>query len=104
MNASKFAVSVSDYITSVCVLGAPEVIIVSQMRAFLTVIAGVALGGIGAGRAGAAMTQAPAAASPPEAPAAYYFMLGRHLEYDRKVKETIAAHKKAIALAPDSAE
>jgi tetratricopeptide (TPR) repeat protein len=104
MGASKFAVNVSDYITSVCVLGAPEVIIVSQMRAFLSFIAGVVISGIGAGVAGAAMPQAPATASPPEAPAAYYFLLGRHLEDERKVEEAIAAHKKAIALAPESAE
>jgi len=31
-------------------------------------------------------------------------MLGRHLEDERKVEDAIAAHKKAIALAPDSAE
>ena len=74
------------------------------MRAFLTVIAGVVLSGIGAGRADAALPQAPAVASQPEAPAAYYFMLGRHLEDERKVEEAIAAHKKAIGLAPDSAE
>src|SRR2546426_10713913 len=104
MNASKFTLSVPDYITSVCVLRAPEVIIVSQMRAFLTVIAGVVFTGIGAGPAGAAMSQAPAAASPPEAPAAYDFMLGRHLEDERTVEQAIAADKKASALAADSAE
>jgi tetratricopeptide (TPR) repeat protein len=74
------------------------------MRAFLSVITGVILSGMSAGRAGAAMPQVPAAASPAEAPAAYYFMLGRHLEDERKIEEAIAAHKKAITLAPDSAE
>jgi tetratricopeptide (TPR) repeat protein len=34
----------------------------------------------------------------------YYFLLGRHLENDGKIEEAIAAHKKAIALAPASAE
>ena len=95
---------VSDYITSVCVLGAPEVIIVSQMRAFLSIIAAVVLSGVGVGVAGAATVQASPAASSPEAPAAYYFLLGRHLEDERKVEEAIAAHKKAIALEPESAE
>ena len=96
--------SVSDYITSVCVLRAPEVIIVSQMRAFLLVIAGVVLSGSGAGPAVAAMPQVRAAAPPAEASAEYYFMLGRHLEDERKIEDAISAHKKAIALAPDSAE
>ena len=36
--------------------------------------------------------------------ASYYFMLGRHLEGEGKLDEAIAAHKQAIALAPDSAE
>ena len=31
-------------------------------------------------------------------------MLGRHLESSKKIDEAIAAHKKAIALAPQSAE
>ncbi|MDP9323295.1 MAG: tetratricopeptide repeat protein [Acidobacteriota bacterium] len=74
------------------------------MRAFLSMIAAVVLNGVGAGVAGAATVQASATASSPEAPAAYYFLLGRHLEDERKVEEAIAAHKKAIALAPESAE
>jgi tetratricopeptide (TPR) repeat protein len=73
------------------------------MRAFFTVIMTLLLGGATAGGA-AAMPQAAAAVSPADASAAYYFILGRHLEDERKVDEAIAAHKKAIALAPDSAE
>jgi tetratricopeptide (TPR) repeat protein len=58
-------------------------------------------------------TTNPPAASPKQSQAApkadedgpaYYFVLGRHLEGDGKLDEAIAAHKKAIALAPDSAE
>ena len=47
--------------------------------------------------------QTPAPAGPQDGPA-YYFVLGRHLEGEGKVDEAIAAHKQAIALAPDSAE
>ena len=36
--------------------------------------------------------------------AAYYFLLGRRLENERKIDEAIAAHKKAVELAPTSAE
>ena len=50
------------------------------------------------------MPQPAPAASPTSESAAYYFILGRHLEDERKVDEAIAAHKKAIALAPESAE
>ncbi len=34
----------------------------------------------------------------------YYFMLGRHLENKDKIEEAIAAHRKAIGMAPESAE
>lgn len=45
------------------------------------------------------------ASSPSTEPtASYYFMLGRHLEDLNKIDEAIAAHQKAIALAPKSAE
>lgn len=47
-------------------------------------------------------TQAPAA-QPPE-DAAYYFLLGRHLEGSGKIDEAVAAFRKAIALEPKSAE
>ena len=51
----------------------------------------------------AASAQAPATAEP--APTAgYFFLLGRHLEGEGKVDEAIAAHKRAIALEPSSAE
>ncbi len=50
------------------------------------------------------------ATAAPQAPATiadtpgYYFLLGRHLEDSGKIDEAIAAHKKAIELAPRSAE
>lgn len=50
-----------------------------------------------------AAPQAPATAQS-DAPAAYYFMLGRHLEDADKIEEAIAAHKKAIELEPQLAE
>lgn len=34
----------------------------------------------------------------------YYFMLGRHLESEGQIEKAIAAHKRAIDLAPESAE
>ena len=46
-----------------------------------------------------AQTQAPAtpaASQVPTADAAYYFLLGRHLEGEGQIEEAIAAHKKAI--------
>ena len=46
--------------------------------------------------------QPPAAADAPSA--GYFFLLGRHLESEGKVDEAIAAHKRAIALEPSSAE
>jgi tetratricopeptide (TPR) repeat protein len=73
------------------------------MRSFLTVIAGLVLGGLAAPSAAAAARQA-SAAPPPDPPASYYFLLGRHLEDVHKVEEAIAAHKKGIALQPESAE
>ena len=82
-------------------IGAPEVIIVSQMRAFSTAIAAILALCLGAGAADVSAQSPPAAADgSPE----YYFMLGRHLEDERKIEDAIAAHKKAIALLPDSAE
>jgi tetratricopeptide (TPR) repeat protein len=55
---------------------------------------------------GAAAAQAAQSPSAPvaDAPAAYYFMLGRHLEDADKIDDAIAAHKKAIELEPKSAE
>jgi tetratricopeptide (TPR) repeat protein len=55
---------------------------------------------------GAASAQSPSAsgATSADAPATYYFMLGRHLEDADKVEEAIAAHKKAIELEPRTAE
>jgi tetratricopeptide (TPR) repeat protein len=56
--------------------------------------------------AGGAAAQTPPgpSASTADAPAAYYFMLGRHLEDADKIQEAIAAHKKAIEIEPQSAE
>jgi tetratricopeptide (TPR) repeat protein len=62
----------------------------------------VAVGFAAPVRAGQSPTPAPAVASQ-DGPA-YYFLLGRHLEDAGKVDEAIAAHKQAIALAPNSAE
>lgn len=45
-----------------------------------------------------------AAVPAPTTDAAYYFMLGRHLEGEGKIDEAIAAHKRAIDLDPKSAE
>ena len=46
----------------------------------------------------------PQAAQPAQAPAGYYFMLGRHLENQGKIAEAIAAHRRAIDLDPSAAE
>lgn len=56
-----------------------------------------------AGSASPARAQRPSVPSG-EPTAAYYFMLGRHLEDLDKIDDAIAAHQKAIALSPDSAE
>jgi tetratricopeptide (TPR) repeat protein len=58
----------------------------------------------------ASIAYAPDAASQPGQPGAsdatpgYYFLLGRHLESEGKIEEAIAAHRRAIALEPESAE
>ncbi|MGB2716225.1 MAG: tetratricopeptide repeat protein [Vicinamibacterales bacterium] len=44
------------------------------------------------------------APAPPQAPAGYYFLLGRQLEVEGKIDEAIAAHNRAIAMEPSSAE
>jgi tetratricopeptide (TPR) repeat protein len=69
------------------------------MRPFLILVTSVLV----AGSASASPAQRP---SPPSAEpsASYYFMLGRHLEDLDKIDDAIAAHQKAIALAPQSAE
>ncbi len=69
------------------------------MRAFFIIVCSALM----AGPASASPLQRPPSAST-EPPASYYFMLGRHLEDLDKIDEAIAAHQKAIALAPDSAE
>jgi tetratricopeptide (TPR) repeat protein len=55
-----------------------------------------------AGPAYASRQTAPPAA--PEDTAAYLFLLGRHLEGQGRIDEAITAHKRAIALEPESAE
>lgn len=69
------------------------------MRAFLVLVSSVCLGGVAA----ASPQQRPSSQSQ-DAPASYYYMLGRHLEDQQKIDEAIAAHQKAISLAPESAE
>ena len=77
-----------------------RVIIVSQMRSFsvhaVLIAAALAVAPL---TAAGAQAQAPAADS-----AGYYFLLARHLESTRKVDEAIDALRKAIDLAPGSAE
>jgi tetratricopeptide (TPR) repeat protein len=69
-----------------------------KMRLTALLLAALALAAPPAARA-----QAPA---PPQAAAdaGYFFLLGRHLESQGKIDEAVAAHKKAISLAPDAAE
>ena len=68
----------------------------------------VAVGFAGPARAGQSPARGGKSPVPPAAAAQdgpeYYFILGRHLEGEGKLDEAIAAHKQAIALAPDSAE
>jgi tetratricopeptide (TPR) repeat protein len=45
-----------------------------------------------------------APAAQPDDSASYFFLLGRHLESEGKIEDAIAAHKRAIALLPKSAE
>ena len=78
------------------------VIIVSQMRAFSTVVTLAAL--LSAPAAPAAAQAAQTTSGPADGGAGYYFLLGRHLESEGKIDEAIAAHRKAIELAPASAE
>jgi tetratricopeptide (TPR) repeat protein len=57
----------------------------------------------------AVLAHAPAAAQqntprPVDATPGYYFLLGRHLESAGKIDDAIAAHRRAIELAPESAE
>jgi tetratricopeptide (TPR) repeat protein len=53
---------------------------------------------------GPAAAQPAAAAAPAAEEPGYYFLLGRRLEGEGKVEDAIAAHRRAIALAPRSAE
>jgi tetratricopeptide (TPR) repeat protein len=65
---------------------------------------------VAVGAPGPAFAQKAAPSATAQAPAdskdsaAYYFILGRHLEGEGKTDEAIAAHKQAIALEPKSAE
>src|SRR4051812_50002858 len=69
------------------------------MRPFLIIVTSLLMAG--SVSAAPAQRQAPPSADPS---ASYYFMLGRHLEDLDKIDEAIAAHQKAIALEPQSAE
>ena len=77
------------------------------MRGFFIAMASMVAGGLALNPTTLAAQTAPQAAPTVTAAngsAAYYFMLGRHLEDERKIDDAIAAHKQAIALAPESAE
>lgn len=54
----------------------------------------------------ALLMQLPAAApvDATQLPAGYYFLLGRHLEGEGQIEKAIEAHRRAIELAPESAE
>lgn len=69
------------------------------MRVFVIALSSVLMAGLATA---SPLQRPPASAS--EATASYYFMLGRHLEDLDKIDDAIAAHQKAIALSPDSAE
>jgi tetratricopeptide (TPR) repeat protein len=69
-----------------------------------TILPAIALLVWGARSGAAQPSQGPATAPVADAPAAYYFMLGRHLEDADKIDDAIAAHKKAIDMEPKSAE
>jgi tetratricopeptide (TPR) repeat protein len=71
------------------------------MRPILAITLLLPLTGVGAV---AAQTRQGAPTLVADAPAAYYFMLGRHLEDADKIQDAIAAHKKAIEIEPQSAE
>jgi tetratricopeptide (TPR) repeat protein len=72
----------------------------SILAAITLVLFGAASASAGAAQ-GASQAASTAAA---DAPAAYYFMLGRHLEDADKIADAIAAHRKAIEIDPASAE
>jgi tetratricopeptide (TPR) repeat protein len=68
------------------------------MRSFALIVALLA-------QAPQAATAAPQNPAPPlDATPGYYFLLGRHLESEGKIDDAIAAHRRAIDLAPESAE
>ena len=67
------------------------------MRAFSTILILTALVPAAAGAQASSSGQT-------DPDAAYYFLLGRRFENERKIDEAIAAHKKAVELAPTSAE
>jgi tetratricopeptide (TPR) repeat protein len=70
------------------------------MRPFFSLgLAVLLVAAVAPARAAGGQTGAQSAETP-----GYYFLLGRHLESDGKIDEAIAAHKKAIELAPASAE
>jgi tetratricopeptide (TPR) repeat protein len=70
------------------------------MRLIAFVAAAVLTGPVSA----AARQPPPPAAARPDGDATYYFLMGRYFEEEERIDEAIAAHKRAIELAPDSAE
>jgi tetratricopeptide (TPR) repeat protein len=70
------------------------------MRSLLAAVTLVLLNAAGAAAQPSQAQSAPIV----DAPATYYFMLGRHLEDADKIADAIAAYKKAIELEPASAE
>jgi tetratricopeptide (TPR) repeat protein len=79
-------------------LATADVIIVTKMRPMTVLLLAACLLA-----PFSAWAQSSPSAEPP-APPGYYFLLGRELEIEGKIDEAIAAHKRAIAMEPTSAE
>jgi tetratricopeptide (TPR) repeat protein len=79
-------------------LEAADAIIISQMRSTLLVVL------LAASLAVPARASAQAVPAAGEETAAYFFLLGRHLESLGRIDEAVAAHKRALELEPESAE
>jgi tetratricopeptide (TPR) repeat protein len=75
------------------------------MRPFFPVLVLVLVqSGAGAVEPAAAAVPEARQVGPSDAPAGYYYLIGRRLDEEGKTEEAIAALKKAIELAPESAE
>jgi tetratricopeptide (TPR) repeat protein len=79
-------------------LATADVIIVTKMRPMTALLLVACL------MAAPCVAAQTTSATEPEPPAGYYFLLGRQLEVEDKIDEAIAAHKRAIAIEPASAE